>query len=704
MFGGLMNEAPVVLTVMEKRKHRRGRQRVTRAMGWLTGRCLTTWFLAVFGFCSTGSVSTSLHWAGEGNHRLLIRVEPVAIGTRASDEMPAEAKIDLKGLCRQAGLQATVDVWMPNTGSRNNPLFPYSKMILDAEGLPVDAGVGLAPLVVDWDGDGLKDLLAGTHWSRIAFFKNLGTSERPSLSYQGLIQSDGGILELPFRPIVGRSEAPFKRDYYPVLEAVDWDDDGRLDLLAGGYVTGRIYFYRNSGRDNKGLPMLKFQDALEADGKPLNVGDWCAAPTVADFDSDGDLDLISGSYPMTPNDDLEDRRANDFLRYYENVGDRRRPVLRLRPFPGVGGFPSGGLASPRAADWNSDGLADLVVSSRSNIYLYENIGTASRPRLAVHDRPLPSNWGRADLPGTGAETPTQFLDWNHDGALDIVSGYRVWIDQGKGIPGVYAEPISLLPAAERIDHPSDMGDGWFWPRLYDLDQDGRRDVLFGDFAGRIWFHRNSSAGGEGRFDKKGYALRTVNNREIRVGPVGLDPAASFQALQGARTVFVMGDFERDGLNDLVVGDTFGVVRYYRNVGAKGEPLFAAPIVVGDLKSRLLVEAADWDADGRLDVIAGSSGGQVKIFRNVGNDGGARFAPGFSPPLPKIIQPRVMVADLNGDGDQDLFFPSTQGSCLVERSFVDHGYAKGQAFGGIQSSVDRQPGSSSDSRHGRPTGL
>jgi len=575
--------------------------------------------------------------------------------------------------------------WMPNVGSEHTPTFSYSKMIFDADGQPIDAGVGLAPLIVDWDGDGLKDVLAGTHWSRIVFFRNVGTRGQPSLCYQGFIEADGKTLELPFRPIIGRSEAPFKQDYYAVLEAVDWDGDGALDLLAGGYVTGRIYFYRHIGRDGKGLPVLEFQGPLEADGKPLNVGDWCAAPTTADFDGDGDLDLVTGSYPMTRDENLQKRRADNFLRFYENVGDRRRPVLQLRPFPGEGRFPAGGLATPRAVDWNGDGLLDLIVSSRSDIYLFKNIGTKTQPRFAAHARPLVSDWGRADLPGTGPEVSTQFIDWNEDGFLDIVSGYKVWLNLAKGVPGVYGEPISLLPEADRIEHPSGIGDDWFWPRLYDLDQDGHRDVLFGDFAGRIWFHRSSGEAGRYRFDKKGYPLRTTDNREIRVGPVDQDPSKSFQALQGARTVFVMGDFEPDGLNDLAVGDTFGVVRYYRNVGSREEPLFAAPVVVGDLKSRLLVEAVDWDGDGRLDIIAGSSGGQVEVFRNIGDKEAARFDQGFFPALPKIIQPRVLMADLNGDGDQDLFFPSTQGSCLVERSFLEHGYARGGVLGGIESS-------------------
>ena len=573
--------------------------------------------------------------------------------------------------------------WMPNTGRRDRPEFSHSRMITDGSDVPVDAGVGLAPLIVDWNGDGLKDLLAGTHWNRVAFFKNVGTLEHPRLVYRGLLKADNAIFTLPFRPIVGRSPDPFKTDYYPVLEAADWDGDGQVDLLAGGYVTGRIFFFRNVGRGSDGLPSLEFQGPLEADGAPLNVGDWCAAPTAADFDGDGDLDLMSGSLAMTIGEDLVDRRKRNFLRYYENVGTRTKAILKEVDFPRQGEFPSGGLATPRAVDLNGDGLLDLAVSSRSDIYIYSNIGSSTQPRFAVHDRPLRVRWGRADLPGTGAETPTQFLDWNADGHLDIVSAYQVWINDGQGSPGTYRAPVFVVPPNQRITHTSGTGDGWFWPRLYDLDKDGRFDVLFGDFSGRIWFHRNRGTAEEPQIDTQGYPLQTVDGQEIRVGPAGLDPTKSFYALQGARTVFAMADMDQDGLNDIVVGDTFGTVRYYENVGSSEKPVFAAAHPVGDLKSRLLVDAADWNGDGKIDILAGSSSGEVRVFLNVGKTDAARFAEGFDPKLPRIIQPRVMAVDLNDDGDLDVFLPSTQGSCFVERSFVEHGYAPGTLLGSLE---------------------
>jgi hypothetical protein len=66
---------------------------------------------------------------------------------------------------------------------------------------------------------------------------------------------------------------------------------------------------------------------------------------------------------------------------------------------------------------------------------------------------------------------------------------------------------------------------------------------------------------------------------------------------------------------------------------------------------------------------------VRVFLNTTDDGGVRFADGIDPQLPPISQPRVIMADLNGDGDEDMYLPSTLGACFIERSFLERGYAR-----------------------------
>jgi hypothetical protein len=559
---------------------------------------------------------------------------------------------------------------MPNRGDANQPAYPVHRMIFDAEDLPIDVGMSSAPLLVDWTGNGVEDLLVGSHWNVIAFFRNIGSNTERRYRFEGLVELDGQPLEVPWEPVVGRPAGAFIRDYYPVMEAVDWTGNGELDLLVGGYVTGRIFLYENTGRGENGLPVLVDRGPLrDAAGEIINVGDWCAAPTVADFTGNGVPDLITGNLPMTPGS----LAAGRPLRFFENVGKIGAPSLVEREFPAEGRMPALRLSSPRAVDWNGDGLFDLVVSSASNIYLFENIGTVNAPKFRVDRGPISSKWGLSQIPAQ------QFIDWNGNGLPDAVSGYTVHLNSGKGNPYHFDARVNVLPPGERIAHPSDIGDDWFWPRLYDFNGNGRYDVLFGDWWGHVRLHRNFTSNGEVRFDLEGELLATIDGLPIKVGPID-EPKDSFRALQGARTVFGAADFTGNGLTDLAVGDTYGVVRFFENVGTVEKPVFAPPVVVGDLGQRLLIDAADWNGDGWSDIVAGGANGRVEVFLNTGEAGEKRFAAGFDPALPPLVQPRIVMVDLNRDGDEDLFVPSPQGSVWVERSFLRNGYAAGEIMG------------------------
>ncbi|GAJ21732.1 unnamed protein product, partial [marine sediment metagenome] len=55
-------------------------------------------------------------------------------------------------------------------------------------------------------------------------------------------------------------------------------------------------------------------------------------------------------------------------------------------------------------------------------------------------------------------------------------------------------------------------------------------------------------------------------------------------------MFCAADFDNDGKNDLVVGDTYGMNRYYKNMGSNDKPIFALPVEVAKHQSRGLVDA------------------------------------------------------------------------------------------------------------------
>jgi VCBS repeat protein len=561
-----------------------------------------------------------------------------------------------------------------NTGQPGSPKFQAARLLFDTEGRPIDVGWSSAPKAVDWDRDGDYDLIVGAEKEAFLLYRNIGDKRQMSFQREGLVKIGDKPLRVPRQP---SKEDPtnsiYPYDYYPVPEVVDWDGDGDLDLLAGGYITGAIYLYENIAQDPKSEPELAYRGPLTTDdGAVLDVT-WCAAPTVADFDGDGDLDLISGAMQMTEGGgDKVDPEL--FLWYYENVGTRSEPMLKLMPFPAKGRFAHGALGSPRAIDFNGDGLLDLIVSCGGQLFLYPNVGSATQPMFDAETRPLGSLWGRVSI------THRQMIDINGDSWPDLYDGSSIRINTGKGSPGVFLPPVPL-PGAEKIFHPVQSGDNWDYRILSDLDGDGDDDILSGDHGGYVWLHQNTGSEEYPAIDSTGVKLKLNTGDPIKVGlpPEG---ATSFDVLQGARTALAALDYNRDGRMDLVICDTYGYVRLY--VQADGDDLqFDVPIEIARLHEIRAVPAVlDWNNDGWEDILVSYAGGQIYALLNqASSDSPAPFAAGEQLHLPPGIgEPLLTVGDWNRDGDDDIMIQDYYFMRFVERSFIEHGYRQAQFLG------------------------
>ena len=602
-------------------------------------------------------------WVGDGSNRCTADGLPTTgqIHTRiALADWNGDGLTDIL-----AGFHSGALVVYPNLGTKTTPKFTISRLVVQDDGLPFDNGGQTAPLVVDWDGDGRQDLIVGNEWNRQLFYRNVGTSAEPKLHFDGFLKADDKILEVPHEPSPEtQPQYTYTRDYYAVWEACDWDGDGDLDLLGGGYVTGRIFFYENVGKDERGLPKLHYRGPIEADGAPIDVG-WAAAPCAADFDGDGDLDLISGCMLMKKGGDAS--AGEKFLTYWENIGTRTNPELTLRPFPKKGNFPGGILATPRAVDINGDGLLDLVVSALTPIYIWPNIGAKTKPLFDVTSGPLHTGFGGKSLPGL------QMADLNGDGQLDIMQGFGYFPNLGKGNPGVYGDYIPIVKGPGEISHPSPHGDQWTYTWFADMNGDGLLDCLFGDHVGFVWFHRQLDK--NGTFDIQGVKLVPTDGQPICVG-VKPDEKNGFIVLQGARTTLATGDLDLDGRPDLVVCNTYGDVRYYRNAGGTPVPRFDPPVLLGNVHVPCTPCIADWDGDGRPDVFAARRN-PVFLWLNK-KDGDKIKWVETQPNLPEFPHGAVTlgVADFNGDGDADILATTAYGyTFFVEHSFLEHGYAE-----------------------------
>jgi hypothetical protein len=169
----------------------------------------------------------------------------------------------------------------------------------------------------------------------------------------------------------------------------------------------------------------------------------------------------------------------------------------------------------------------------------------------------------------------------------------------------------------------------------------------------------------------------------------------FDAVQGARATYTVGQFSDDGLPDLVAADCFGVVRYFRQATRQGPgaaPRFEPPVEIGKLRIRAAPCAADWNGDGRLDVVVASSSEDAFVFFGRGGNSDPPFQEGKSlelPYAPAGAGAPIMVADFNGDGDQDIILLTAYGyCCFYEHSFLESRYAIGEAV-----TVERRPDNS-----------
>jgi hypothetical protein len=120
--------------------------------------------------------------------------------------------------------------WIPNEGSKKTYAFG-EPIQLKADNQPLDVGGRAGPFVADWDGDKDLDLLVGSENGSVCLFTNTGTRTSPKLAKAKEIVSPGKVS-------YGSSAAKdVQRGNLAKICVVDWNGDGRLDLLVGDMAT-----------------------------------------------------------------------------------------------------------------------------------------------------------------------------------------------------------------------------------------------------------------------------------------------------------------------------------------------------------------------------------------------------------------------------------------------------------------------------------
>lgn len=247
-----------------------------------------------------------------------------------------------------------------------------------------------APFVVDYNNDGLKDVIAGDASGNLYLYLS-GPQQDGSGS---LVLKEGALQDIN----VGSRAVPF---------VVDYNNDGKKDLLVGS-GGGQIYLYLNTGDDV--APVFTSAETLkDSGGSDIRVSN--SAPVVIDYNGDGRKDLVLGG-------------ATGALSLYINSGTDASPVLGtpvlLKADNSVLSVGTDVNSSVFFTDWNSDGKKDMVVGGAS-LRLYLNVGSDDSPNFL--SLTALQEWIKDKKRERGNREFIPYLGYNND--LDYVNGVDV---------------------------------------------------------------------------------------------------------------------------------------------------------------------------------------------------------------------------------------------------------------------------------------
>ncbi len=333
----------------------------------------------------------------------------------------------------------------------------------------------------------------------------------------------------------------------------------------------------------------------------LGTGLW-GAPIPVDFDRDGLMDIIM-SCPDTPYKGIY---------FFRNIGSSSKPFFDVAK-------KISDLASRNTQSSYVDG--DLHVISEGKEYTgFVNNLFANSDTIKVDIQPgVDFKKVRSNM--------WSYVDFDNDGDQDILVGIDDWGDygwdnaydkNGKWTNGPLRGFIYLLENQNGKYHNKGKISAGSHPletfgapgaNMSDFDGDGKKDIICGEFLDKLSWYRNIGTPSNPKFDE-GRFLLDKNNDTIRLHTEMITPVAV--------------DFDKDGKIDLVVGDEDGRVAFIRNSGKvkNNMPIFKSPVYLKQKADYLKFGALtspfsiDWDGDGNEDIISGNSAGNIGFIKNI----------------------------------------------------------------------------------------
>jgi hypothetical protein len=375
-------------------------------------------------------------------------------------------------------------------------------------------------------------------------------------------------------------------------------------LTGGNYNIG---VERASDGSTAGFPLLfdvaggggDFGDPASSQKIISDTADFIQSVFPADLDGDGDQDIATANAPFGGGSEISwyknDGSGNfDPEIQISNAVDRSHSVI--------------------AADLDGDGDLDLVSASEgdSKIAWYENNGSGS-----FGSQQVITSFSSADRVAAAG-------DLDGDGDIDLVSGNDeiVWYENDGAASPAFTEKtvstnVSLAKAVIAVDLDGD----------HDLDI-----VSASSSSDQIgWFE---NADGDGNFSSKTTIFYDADGvRDIHASD--LDGDGDQDLISAVYNDNIVGWYENDGSGDF--GNEFSSSTQ-KEISTTADGVWT-------------VSTADLDADGDMDVIAGTNNGDKIIWFD--NNGSASFGSGQDISTSAEGARSVTAADFNNDGSIDV---------------------------------------------------
>lgn len=572
-----------------------------------------------------------------------------------------------------------------NTGVPGSPVYTYTPFF-EANFPQVNEYLKL----VDYNNDGVSDLVQRGR-TGFSIYKGYYDNNRLKFSF---------YKDLLYRTPTGQMiNAYCEPDDIPGV--ADVDGDGDLDFFSYYIGGGFISYYKNC-RVEEGLPPDSIKICLSDNcwGKVYqsfernqSLGATCSAFGLSckgcpqpqyktthagntlcllDYDGDGDYDFFNGNnaFPdiqFLQNGKEDHRYAIDTMIAQDTAWGADGRVLRNMQWP--------------AAFWldiDSDGDKDLLFSPHArgaenyrSIAYYENTGAADHPAYTYRTDTFLID----QMIDLGIGSYPMLYDYNKDGKPDLFIGSQGYYQSQDGSfrsrISYYEntsrhEEVSFTLRTRDFLNVSRLNITGAVPAAGDLDGDGKDELIVGMQDGSMLYFANKASSASVMPDWQIVAggLRDSDGQQIDVS--------------GHAAPFIY-DMDKDGSNDLIVGNRSGSLTYYRgHKNSTGNPqLVFVTDKLGGARSASPVNLYGFSAPfiGKLDdsgkdyLLLGSQTGE--LYRYDGFQNGditsafTRLDSGYAGIYPPTMSAPA-AADLDGDGRYELFVGNTAGGIKLYR--------------------------------------